>query len=175
MSQKHFLAKKLLFIDLKTKNIVDELDYENGIVVEFLDCVIKAFVDCGLYLQNKLPLENDNLKAFTTIDPMVVTTPKKLLLARLLTRPSLVPCVLNDNDEECSNKDRAVIVDATSLQLIAWWTIRSRMLIIWNCSNWWKNATLSCSKWSLEFSASFIVLKYCLTSWATSMTKNWEK
>lgn len=33
------------------------------------------------------------------------------------------------------------------------------MLIIWNCSNWWKNATLSCSKWSLEFSASFMVLK----------------
>ena len=120
MKEKHFLAKKPLFTDLKTKNIVDELDYENGIVVEFLDCVIKACVDCGLYLQKILPLENDNLKAFTTIDPMVVTTPKKLLLTRLLTLPSLVPCVLNDNDEECSNKDRAVIVEATSLQLIAW-------------------------------------------------------
>ena len=68
LSEKNILPKKLIFIGLKAKKLVDKLGYENSVVVEFLDRVRKAYVECGLYLQNKLPLENDHLKAFTAID-----------------------------------------------------------------------------------------------------------
>ena len=111
LTEKYFLPKKFLFIDLKAKNIVDKLDYENVIVVEFPDCVMKV-CGCGLYLQNKLPLENDTLKGFTTIDPPTGTSPKELVLTRLLSLPSLVSSVLNEDDEECSNNIRTVMVDS---------------------------------------------------------------
>ena len=53
LSEKNILPKKLLFIGLKAKKRVDKLGYENGIVVEFLDSVMKACVDCSLYLKKK--------------------------------------------------------------------------------------------------------------------------
>lgn len=82
LSEKNLLPKKLLFISLKAKKPVDKPGYENGVVVEFLDCVIKAYVYYGLYLQKKLPPENNSLKAPTTIDPVMVTLPNELVLTR---------------------------------------------------------------------------------------------
>ena len=82
LNEKNLLPKKLLLISLKAKKPVDKLGYENGVVVEFLDCVMKAYVYCGFYLQKKLPPENDSLKAPTTIDPVMVTLPNELVLTR---------------------------------------------------------------------------------------------
>ena len=113
MSEKNLLPKKLQLIGLKAKKLVDKLFHENGVVVEFLDYVREAFVDCGLYLQKKLPVENDTLKAFTATDPVIVTSPNELVLTRLLSLPSLVPNLVNVDDEECFNKEvRAVMVDS---------------------------------------------------------------
>ena len=53
LSEKNLLPKKLLFIGLKAKKLIDKLGYENGVVVGFPNCVMKAYVDCGLYLQKK--------------------------------------------------------------------------------------------------------------------------
>ena len=64
LSEKNLLPKKLLLISLKAKKPVDKLGY------------------CGLYLQKKLPPENDSLKAPTTIDPVMVTLPNELVLTR---------------------------------------------------------------------------------------------
>ena len=52
--KKSLLPKKLLFIGLKAKKLIGKLGYENGVVVEFPNCVMKAYVDCGLYLQKKI-------------------------------------------------------------------------------------------------------------------------
>ena len=38
-------------VEIKLKRKKSHISYENGIMVEFLDCVKKAYVDCGLYLQ----------------------------------------------------------------------------------------------------------------------------
>lgn len=38
-------------VEVKLKRKKSHISYENGIMVEFLDCVKKAYVDCGLYLQ----------------------------------------------------------------------------------------------------------------------------
>ena len=82
-------------------------------MVEFLDCVMEAFVDCGLYLQKNVPLENDTLKAFNITDPKMITSPNEMVLTRLLSLPSSVPSVLNDDDEECFNKEiKAVMVES---------------------------------------------------------------
>ena len=113
MSEKNLLPKKLQLIGLKAKKLVDKLVHENGVVVEFLDYVREPFVDCGLYLQKKVPLKNDTLKAFTATDPVIVTSPNELVLTRLLGLPSLVPNLVNVDDEECFNKEvRAVMVDS---------------------------------------------------------------
>ena len=46
-----------------------------------------------------MPLENETLKAFSAIDPLLVCSPNKLVLKRLLSLPTLVPTVLEDEEE----------------------------------------------------------------------------
>ena len=38
-------------VEIKLKRKKSHISYKNGIMVEFLDCVKKAYVDCVLYLQ----------------------------------------------------------------------------------------------------------------------------
>ena len=64
------------------------------------------------YIQSKLPLENETLKAFTAIDPLLVHCPNKLVLKRLLSLPTLVPIVLEDDEENTFQKEvHALCVD----------------------------------------------------------------
>ena len=121
---------------MKAKKLIDKLVYENGVVVEFLDCVMKAYVDCGLYLQKKLPLENDTLKAFTAIDPVMVNSPNELVITRLLSLPSLVPNLLNVDNEECFNKEvRAVMVDSNLPSATSMVNDKEQDI---DCLKWWK-------------------------------------
>ena len=60
------------------------------------------------YIQSKLPLENETLKAFTAIDPLLVRCPNKLVLKRLLSLPTLVPIVLED-DEGIHSRKRCML------------------------------------------------------------------
>ena len=138
LSEKNLLLKKLMLIGLKAKNLVDKLGYENGVVVEFLDCVMKAYVDCRLYLKKKLPLENDTLKAFTAIDPVMVTSPNELVLTRLLNLSSLVPNLLNVDDEKYFNKEvRAVMVDSNLPSATCMVNDKEQDV---DCLKWWKLA-----------------------------------
>ena len=113
LSEKNVLPKKLLFIGVKAKKLLEKLGYENGVVVEFLDCVMKAMLTVACIYRKKGPLENDTLKPFTGINPVMVTSPNELVLTRLLSLPSVVPNLLNVDDEECCNKEvKAVMVDS---------------------------------------------------------------
>ena len=82
---------------------MEKLGFEHVDVVNFLDKVAKAYLNCALYIRKKLPLENTLLKTFTAIDPLFVTSPNKLVLKRLLSLPKLVPNVLTDDDEQSLN------------------------------------------------------------------------
>ena len=136
LSETNILPKNLLFIGLKAKKLVDKFGNENSVVVEFLDRVKKAYIECGLYLQKKLPLENNNLKAFTAIDPVIVTSPNELVLKRLLSLPSLVPSLLNDDDEEPYEKEvRAVMVDSNLPSANCMLNGKQQEV---ECLKWWK-------------------------------------
>ena len=51
-----------------------------------------------------MPLENETPKAFTAIDPLLVCSPNKLMLKHLLSLPTLVPTVLEDEKENTFQK-----------------------------------------------------------------------
>ena len=53
----------------------------------------------------KLHLENETLQAFTAIDPLLVCSLNKLVLKRLLSLLTLVPTVLEDEEENTFQKE----------------------------------------------------------------------
>ena len=86
--------------------------------------------------RKKLPLENDALKAFTAIDPVMVTLPNELVLTRLLSLPSLVPNLLNVDGEECFNKKvRAIMVDSNLPSATCMVNDKDQDV---DCLKWWK-------------------------------------
>ena len=86
--------------------------------------------------RKKLPLENDALKAFTAIDPVMITLPNELVLTRLLSLPSLVPNLLNVDGEECFNKKvRAIMVDSNLPSATCMVNHKEQDV---DCLKWWK-------------------------------------
>ena len=137
LSEKNILPKKLLVIGFKAKKLADKLGYWNAIMVEFLDCVMEAFVDCGLYLQKKVPLENDTLKAFNITDPKMITSPNEMVLTRLLSLPSSVPSVLNNDDEECFNKEIKAVMVESNLPSATYMVNDKEQDVVWSGGNRW--------------------------------------
>ena len=112
LKKESLLPRDLIFIGLKAKKLVKKLGIEHVDVVDFLDRVEKAYVQCGQYIQTKLPLENKVLKALTSIDPLMVCSPNANVLRRLLSLPSIFSTVLAEEEEELFEKEaRAVCVD----------------------------------------------------------------
>ena len=68
-------------------------------VTDFMNRVKETYVKCGKYIQSKLPFENEILKAFIAIDPLLVCSPNKLVLKSLCMDGNL-PSPLNDEDNE---------------------------------------------------------------------------
>ena len=112
LKKENLLPRDLIFIGLEAKKLVKKLGMEHVDVVDFLDRVEKAYVQCGQYIQTKLPLENKVLKALTSIDPLMVCSPNAIVLRRLLSLPSIFSTVLAEEEEELFEKEaRAVCVD----------------------------------------------------------------
>ena len=77
-----------------------------------MNLVKETYVECGKYIQSKLPLENEALKAFSAIDPLLVCSSNKIVLKRLVSLPTLVPTVLEDEEENKFQKEvHAVCMD----------------------------------------------------------------
>ena len=112
-----------MFIGLKANRIVKKLGKDHTNVKDFMNRVGETNVECGKYIQSKLPLENETLKAFTAIDPLLICSPSKLVLKRLLFPnklvlkcllflPTLVPIVLEYDEENTFQKEvHALCVD----------------------------------------------------------------
>ena len=94
-----------MFIISKANKIVKKLGKDHADVKDFMNRVKETYVECGKYIQSKLPLENETLKAFSAIDPILVCSPNKLVLKRLLSLPTLVPTVLEDEEENTFQKE----------------------------------------------------------------------
>ena len=101
-----------MFIGLKANRIVKKLGKDHTNVKDFMNRVGETIVECGKYIQSKLPLENETLKAFTAIDPLLICSPSKLVLKCLLFLPTLVPIVLEYDEENTFQKEvHALCVD----------------------------------------------------------------
>ena len=101
-----------MFIGSKANKIVKKLEKDHADVKDFMNRVKETYVECGKQIQSKLPLENETLKAFSAIDPLLVCSPNKLVLKRLLSLPTLVPTVLEDEEENTFQKEvHALCVD----------------------------------------------------------------
>ena len=61
-----------------------KLEKDHTDVKDFMNRVKETNVECGKYIQSKVSLENETLKAFSAIDPLLVCSPNKLVLKRLL-------------------------------------------------------------------------------------------
>ena len=103
-SEKNLLPLDLMFIGSKANKIVKKLGKDHTDVKDFMNWVKETYVECGKYIQSKLPLENETPKAFTAIDPLLVCSPNKLMLKHLLSLPTLVPTVLEDEEENTFQK-----------------------------------------------------------------------
>ena len=83
--EKNLLPVDLMFIGSKVNKILKKLGKDQTDVKDFMNWVKETYVECGKYIQSKLPLENETLKAFTTIDPLLVCSTNKLVLKHLLS------------------------------------------------------------------------------------------
>ena len=97
--EKKLLPVDLIFIGSKANKIVKKQGKDHTDVKDFMNRVQETYVECGKYIQSKLPLENETLKAFSAIDPLLVCSSNKIVLKRLVSLPTLVPTVLEDEEE----------------------------------------------------------------------------
>ena len=85
--------------------MVNSLGCDHVDVVDFLEKTLTAYVNCGLYIQKKLPVESKLFKALSAIDPLFVTSANTLILTRLLSLPQMIQNILSDKEEKLYEKD----------------------------------------------------------------------
>ena len=131
LDKKNLLPRKLMYVGFKAKKLIEKLGTDHAVVVRFLDKVEESYLQCGLYIQKKLPLENDVLKSLGMLDPMIVSSSCQKVLRYLLKLPSLVTTVLSEEEEEkydeevraiCVDNDLpGAIVDGNEVECLVWW------------------------------------------------------
>ena len=132
LKKENLLPSDLMFVGIKAKKLIEKLGKKHADVVYFLDKVEKAYVQCGEYIQSKLPLENKSLKALTSIDPLLVSNSNKNHLRRFLSLPTIMPTILSADEEELYEKEvRSVCVDS----LLP--SARDDQMNEVNCLDWW--------------------------------------
>ena len=129
--EKNLLPVDLMFIGSKVDKFVKKLRKDHTDAKDFMNRVKETYVECGKYIQPKLHLENETLKALCAIDPLLVCSPHKLVLKCLLSLPTLVPTVLEDEEENKFQKEvHALCVDGNlpsplndedKVDCLEWW------------------------------------------------------
>ena len=112
LKPEHLLPKELMFVGVAASKLIDKLGKTHEDVVKFLNDTVSAYLSCGRYIQKKLPLENYVLKTFTSIDPLFITSPNKLVLERLESLPKILTNILGDEEETLYQEQvRALLLD----------------------------------------------------------------
>ena len=63
-----------MYVGFEAKNLIERLRTDHAVVVRFMDKSEESYLQCGRYIQKKLPLENDVLKSIGMLDPMIVSS-----------------------------------------------------------------------------------------------------
>jgi hypothetical protein len=69
IEEKNFLTKDDMFLGGKTRKLISSMPKKDCITESFLQNVVSGYKLCGIYLQNKLPLDNKVLRSLSAIDP----------------------------------------------------------------------------------------------------------
>ena len=99
-----FLKMTEMFIGKPAEDLVKKAHKEDSTVNEFFGMVRNAYLVTGQYLQHKLPLQNQLLKAVSALDPAAFG--HHVGLAAVKTLGPLVPC--NLTPEEFNSYDKEV-------------------------------------------------------------------
>ena len=91
------LAKQKMFIGSQTQIIMSNRPCEKA-AENFLTCAKQAYIDCAIYLQKTLPLNNKFLKCASAIDP--TARGHQITCQRLEQLPSLLCNVLSLEEKE---------------------------------------------------------------------------
>lgn len=91
-----YLPSKRMFLGLGTQSLLPK--GVNEICDKFLSTAKEAYIECGKYLQKKLPLDNHFLKCVSAINPS--TRGQQITCERLQKLPSIVTNVLSLEEKE---------------------------------------------------------------------------
>lgn len=95
-SDENLLKKRKMFLGFTTESIVEK-NIKDVAVISFLNQASQAYIQCGQYLQKKLPLDNLLLKCISAIDPLA--RGHSVTADRLKMLPKLVKNVLSNEEE----------------------------------------------------------------------------
>ena len=119
----NWLPDKDMYVGLSARKLCNKQD---SAVVDFMKSVRKAYVDCGSYLQMKMPVTNKLLTHVSALDPVVRGEPKALQY--MLALPTLVTNVLTEDEQNSYDMevrkfhvDGALPKAATHSRLDSWW------------------------------------------------------
>ena len=112
--------------------------------------VIKAYVDTGVYIKEKLPLESQTLKSISYIDPELVSSSSTEVMQNLLKLPVIFVSVLKgDEGDQYSSEIRQLMNDT----ILPSYLDEKGMEV--DCLNWWQSIE---SKYPVTFKMVSAVL-----------------
>ena len=112
--RQHHLANSLLFIGKKGGNVRSKSKNKNKHDLSpFLRTALQTYVKCGKYMLKKLPLENQLLQCFSSIDPIAILSHSQKTLQQLLKLYEQVDSIFKDVADcyEYERECQAIMID----------------------------------------------------------------
>ena len=113
ISEDDMLPNDMLFVGTSAKKIISKLGPDNQNVVNFFQKVRTCYLSCAKYIKEKLPLENEFLMSITCIDPELVTGNSKTVLKKLLSLPTLISVLPDEELDIYDGEARKIFIDCT--------------------------------------------------------------
>ncbi|XP_051814936.1 uncharacterized protein LOC127537124 [Acanthochromis polyacanthus] len=118
----------LLYGGQQTKDLIMQCRKDDTMVAQFKENVFKAYRDTGVYLQKKLPLGNELLRALVYVDPLMQNRHSAQM--KLEKLPKYLPKLLSVQEQDNFYLEvRRYLVDKTlphyeeeKMTLDQWWT-----------------------------------------------------
>lgn len=90
--------KDNMFLGGKTRKLTSSIPKKDSITEMFLEKVVSGYKCCGIYLQNKLPLDNKVLRSLSALDPDA--RQHSSFLKALKTLGNIIPARLTEEEED---------------------------------------------------------------------------
>lgn len=99
IEEKKILSKEDMFLGGKTRKLISSMPKKDSITGMFFEKVVSGYKCCGIYLQNKLPLDNKVLRSLSALDPDA--RQHSSFLKALKTIGNIIPARLTEEEEDC--------------------------------------------------------------------------